>query len=107
MRSITMPRWPILILLAAFFFGPTAAPVSAAPLPVPMAAAETAPAAAVETVQYYGYRRHWGHRHWGHRHYGWRRHYGFRRHYGYRHYGYRRHWGHRHYGYRRGPAFFY
>ncbi len=51
MRSLRLPRWPILILLAAFFFGPTAAPVSAAPLPVPMAAAETAPAAAVEKTQ--------------------------------------------------------
>jgi hypothetical protein len=102
MRSITLPRWPILILLAAFFFGPTAAPVSAAPLPVPMAAAETAPAAAVETVQYYGYRRHYGYRP-----YGFRRHYGYRRHFGYRPYGYRRHFGHRPYGYRRGPAFFY
>ena len=101
MRSLRLPRWPILILLAAFFFGPTAAPVSAAPLPVPMAAAETAPAAAVEKTQYYGYRRHYGYRP-----YGYRRHYGFRPHYGYRrHWGYRRHYGPRYY--RRGPAFFY
>lgn len=98
MRSLTLPRWPILLLLAAFFFGPTAAPVSAAPLAVPMAAAETAPAATVEKTQYYGYRRHYGYRP-----YGYRRHFGYRP-YGYRPYGYRRHWGYRrHYG----PRFYY
>lgn len=62
MRTFRLPRWPILILLAAFFIGPTAGPVRAAPLPVPMAAAQSAPSAAVEQV-HYGWRRHyWHHR---------------------------------------------
>jgi len=119
MRTFRLPRWPILILLAAFFIGPTAGPVRAAPLPVPMSAATSAPDAAVQQV-YYGWGRHYGRgrHHWrgppprgcrgvaarprhsgGRQHYGYRRHYGYGRPYGY---GYRRHWHH----YRR-PIYFY
>ena len=100
-----MRSWRILIVALALLGGATGLSLSAkaAPMAVPLAAAQSAGEPLVQTARWHG-RRHWHrhHHHRWHRHHGWHHHYGWRR-----HYRWGRHFHHRpHYGYHRRLRFY-
>ncbi|GJD43690.1 hypothetical protein AFCDBAGC_1542 [Methylobacterium cerastii] len=84
-----MRSWKFLMVVLALLGGATGLSLSAkaAPMSVPIAAAQSDAEPLVQTARWHG-RRHWHRHHW-HRHHRWHRHHHWRRHHHHRH-----HFGH-------------